>query len=158
MHNHVVGAKACRPNPALQPIAFLVGEWSTSGTHPAMPGEELPGTTSFNWGDGGAFQVMHSQTDHKDFPDGIAIFGSDNVLGKIMMCWFDERGISRLCPVETSANSVLWHHDDPAFMQRSTITCDPDGNRMTIKGEMARDGGVWTADLSQEFRRRTRIG
>lgn len=156
MDNDAVGAKACRPNPALQPLAFLIGEWSTSGTHPAMPGQELPGTTSFQWGDGGAFLVMRSQTDHKDFPDGIAIFGSDNVLGKITMCWFDERGISRLCNVEASANSVHWHHDDPDFMQRLTITRDPGGNRMTSKGEMAKDGGPWADDLSQEFRRWTR--
>lgn len=155
MDNHAVGAKACRPNPALQPLAFLIGEWSTSGTHPAMPGEKLPGTTTFEWDHCGTFLIMRSQTDHNDFPDGIAIFGSDNVLGKITMCWFDERGTSRLCPVETSANSVHWHHDDPAFMQRLTITRDPEGNRMTSEGEMARNGGLWAADLSQEFRRLT---
>lgn len=158
MANQIVGANARRPNPALQPLAFLIGEWSTSGAHPAMPGEDLPGITVFEWGDGGAYLVMRSQTDHKDFPDGIAIFGSDNVLSKITMCWFDERGISRLCEVEALANSVHWHHDDPAFMQRLTITADPSGNRMTSKGEMARDGGEWSADLSQEFVRTSSTG
>ena len=68
MDNQAVGAKTCHPNPALQFLAFMIGEWSTSGTHPAMPGEELPGTTSFQWGDDGAFLVMRSQTDHNDFP------------------------------------------------------------------------------------------
>jgi hypothetical protein len=149
--NQIVGANACRPYPALQCLAFLIGEWSTSGTHPAMPGKDLTGTTSFTWGEGGAFLIMRSQTDHEDFLDGIAIFGSDNVLGKITMSRFDECIISRLCPVEANAGSVSWHNDDPAFMQRLTITADANGNRLTSEGEMAKDGGGWAADLSQEF-------
>lgn len=154
MTEHIVGARACQPNPALQGLSFLIGEWSTFGTHPDMPDINLLGTTIFAWADGGAFLIMRSQTDHKDFPDGVAIFGSDNVLGAITMCWFDERGISRLCPVEAGDRSVHWHHDDPAFMQRLTIAADASGRRMTSKGEMARDGGEWTADLSHQFIRR----
>jgi len=149
MPQPVLGAKARRPNPALEPLAFLVGEWSTSGTHPAFPGEALPGVTSFAWAEGGAFLVMRSQTHHKDFPDGVALCGSDNALGTFTMCWFDERGISRLCPVAVGDNWVSWRHDDPAFMQRMTITADAGGDRMTSKGEMARDGAPWSDDLSQ---------
>ena len=154
MPDTIIGANARQPNPALQPLAFLLGEWATVGTHPAMPGEEFPGTTSFAWMEGGAFLVMRSQTDHKDFPDGIAIFGSDNVLGTVTMCWFDQRGISRLCLVNLGERFVGWHHDDPKFMQRVKITTDPDGRRMVSKGEMARDGEAWAEDLSQVFLRK----
>ena len=110
--------------------------------------------TTFTWAEGGAFLVMRSQTDHGDFPDGIAIFGSDDVLGTMTMCWFDERGISRICPVSIGDRVVSWRHDDPAFMQRMTITADADGGRMISKGEMAKDGGAWGADLSQVFLRK----
>jgi hypothetical protein len=154
MPETIVGAHARRPNPALQPLAFLVGDWSTSGTHPAFPGEELPGMTSFGWAEGGSYLVMRSQTDHEAFPDGIAIFSSDNVLGTIMLSWFDERGISRLCPVSVGGTSMTWHHDDPSFMQRVTITFEREGDRMVSQGEMARDGGAWGPDLSQIFVRR----
>ncbi|MBV1692370.1 hypothetical protein KRR38_33160 [Novosphingobium sp. G106] len=147
----VIGAKACRPNPALLPLEFLIGNWATIGTHPAAPGVELPGRTSFAWTENGAFLIMHSETDHKDFPDGMAIFASDNALGVITMCWFDERGISRLCGVRASERAVQWHHDDPNFMQRLTITADPNGQRMTSKGKMAQNGGDWGDDLSQVF-------
>jgi len=154
MSEPAVGAKACRPNPSLEPLAFLVGDWSTVGTHPMFPGEKLPGMTSFAWAEGGAFLIMRSQTDHKDFPDGIAIFGSDDALGTITMCWFDERGISRLCPVTAGDGWASFRHDDPAFMQRMTITADASGDRMTSKGEMAKDGAPWGDDLSQIFTRR----
>jgi hypothetical protein len=157
MTHTVIGANARRPNPALQPLAFLLGVWSTTGSHPALPGTVLPGTTSFEWAEGGAFLLMRSQTDHKSFPDGIALFGGDHVLGTLTLCWFDERGVSRICPVFCSgARSVCWHHDDPAFMQRLTIIAAPDGQRMTSKGEMAKDGGPWTDDLSQVFVRSAR--
>jgi len=151
MPGTMIGAQARRANPALQPLAFLVGDWATSGTHPAFPAETLPGKTSFAWTEGGAFLLMRSETDHADFPDGLALFSSDNVLGTIIMSWFDQRGISRLCPASVSENSVSWRHDDPDFMQRVTITADASGDRMASTGEMARDGGAWGPDLSQHF-------
>lgn len=121
--------------------------------HPAVPEADLPGWTRFDWSEGGAFLVMRSETDHKDFPDGIAIFSSDKVLGQITMSWFDQRGVSRLCPVSLGNRSVSWHHDDPDFLQRMTITADPDGQRMVSSGQMAKNGGDWEQDLSQIFLR-----
>lgn len=153
MSEEMVGSRARRLNPALASLAFLVGKWSTVGSHPAFPGEKLSGRTTFAWAENGAFLIMRSQTDHSDFPDGIAVFSSDNVLGKITMSWFDERGISRLCPASVTENSVSWHHDDPKFMQRVVLTADPDQCHMHGKGEMAEHGGKWGDDLSQEFTR-----
>ena len=149
-----VGVKAQRENPELLRLAFLIGEWSTTGTHPAAPGNVLPGVTIFEWAEGGAFLRMRSQTDHKDFPDGLAVFASDNALRTVTLCWFDERGISRLCPVTVGERTVSWRHDDPDFMQRLTITADADGHHMISKGEMKKGGEDWSGDLSQVFTRR----
>lgn len=149
-----IGASAMRPNPGLRPLSFLLGDWLTSGSHPAFPKQVLPGATSFTWDQGGAFLLMRSQTDHPAFPDGIAVFGSDSVLGAITMCWFDERGVSRLCSVSVTAREVAWHHNDPAFMQRVRMTASEDGLTIVSKGEMARGGKGWGPDLSQTFRRR----
>lgn len=152
-----IGAKAQRANPALEALSFLIGEWETTGTHPAMPEETLPGRTSFAWSEGGAFLVMRSETDQKDFPDGLAIFASDNVLDQVTLCWFDQRGVSRLCPVVVGERTLSWRHDDPDFMQRITLTADADGKRMTSRGEMAKDGAAWGPDLSQVFVRSKRM-
>ena len=153
MADVTIGESARRCNPSLDRLAFLVGEWTTIGSHPELPGQALPGRTSFDWAEGGAFLIMRSQTDHIDFPDGIAIFASDQALGSFTMCWFDERGVSRLCGVEVGARLLHWHHDNPAFMQRVSIGANADGRTMLSRGEMSTDGGPWSDDLSQEFTR-----
>lgn len=64
--------EAAKPNPALQALAALVGEWKTIGTHPLVPDITFHGRTSFGWLAGGAFLIMHSQIDEPQIPSGIA--------------------------------------------------------------------------------------
>ena len=65
-----IGHEAAIPNPALQPLSFLIGEWSTEGSHAQLPGKTLHGRTSFRWSDGGAFLVMRSEIDEPEIPSG----------------------------------------------------------------------------------------
>ena len=146
-----VGARARIPNPALAPLAFLIGDWRTTGTHPMVPGKKLPGRTSFAWHEGGAFIVMRSQVDEPRFPDGIALIGSDDSGGKLAMIYFDERGTSRIMEVIAEVDRVTWRHDDPKFAQSLTISVE--GDRLVSEGRMSQDGGPWTEDLSQAFER-----
>jgi hypothetical protein len=57
-HSTPIGSDAHRPNPALEPLAPLVGTWRTTGTHPFFPGVVFHGRTSFAWREGGAFLLM----------------------------------------------------------------------------------------------------
>jgi hypothetical protein len=147
----VPGARALIPNPALEPLRFLVGDWRTEGTHPMLPGETLSGRTSFSWHEGGAFLIMRSQVDRPKFPDGVAIIGSDGVSGKFAMIYFDERGVSRLLDVTVGDRTVTWRHDDPEFAQSLTIAAE--GDRLVSTGGMSKKGGEWEDDLSQVFTR-----
>ena len=145
------GGRALIPNPALAPLGFLVGEWRTAGTHPLVPGETLNGRTSFAWHEGGAFVIMRSQVDHPQFPDGVAIIGSDGASGKLTMVYFDEREVSRILDVTAANGSVTWRHEDPEFTQSLTIASE--GDTLVSKGRMSKKGGVWEDDLSQVFTR-----
>jgi hypothetical protein len=147
-----VGAKALIPNPALKPLEFLIGEWRTTGSHPAVPDKALRGRTSFAWHEGGAFLVMRTQVDESQFPDGIAIIGS-GVAGNFVMLYFDERGISRLFDVTVGDRTVTWRRDDPDFAQSATITAEDGGDRLVSKGRMSKQGGAWVDDLSQTYER-----
>jgi len=145
------GAKACRPNPALQPFEPLIGEWQTTGSHPYFSDTELHGRVTCEWIEGGAFLLMRSEIDHPKFPDGIEIFGSDDEAGTYYMLHFDERGISRKYDVAISGNQLTWQRNDAHLSQRLTITMDHD--QLVSSGEMCRDGGEWEKDLSLTYKR-----
>jgi hypothetical protein len=144
-----IGAKAQIPNPALELFEPLIGEWRTTGTHPYFPDANLQGHVVFEWIEGGAFVMTRSQIDHASFPDGIAIFGSDDDAGTYYQIYFDERGISRKYDVTIADHQIKWRRDDAHFSQRFTLDIGKD--KMVSSGEMSRDGGDWEKDLSLTY-------
>lgn len=149
----IVGGEALKPNPALKPFEVLVGEWKTEGSHPYFPGTVLHGRTSFEWIEGGAFLLERSELDNPEFPNGVAIFGSDDEAKKYHMIYFDSRGISRLYKCSIKDNVLTWQRDEAGFAQRMALTVSSDGNKMVGKGEMRRDGKTWEGDLSLTYTR-----
>ena len=149
-----IGIKAKIPNPALSPLSKIVGDWSTTGTHPMVRNTTVHGRASFAWQDGGAFLVWRSELDDQRFPNGIAIFGSDDMAGTVFISYFDERSISRKYDVTIMADGFTMHRDDPKLAQRMTFKLEPSGQRMTCEGKMSRDGGHWEDDLSLILERR----
>ncbi|QDZ13106.1 hypothetical protein [Devosia ginsengisoli] len=148
-----IGAKANIANPQLKFFERIIGQWRTTGTHPAMPGVTLHGRISFAWQDGGAFVVWRSEVDDLRFPDGIAIIGSDDAAGTLFISYFDERGVSRKYDVTLGENGFAMQRMDPKFSQRMTFAIEPHGARMVSTGEMSREGAGWEPDLSQTFER-----
>jgi hypothetical protein len=147
--------EAAKPNPRLQMLGILVGNWSTTGTHPQVPGTTFHGRTSFAWIEGGAFLVMHSQIDEPEIPSGIAIFGTDDTSGECSMLYFDERGVSRRYEVSLADNVWKWWRNAPGFSQRFTAQISPDGRTITGRGELSKDGKNWEGDLALTY---TRMG
>ena len=145
-----IGNEASIPNPALQSFRALVGEWQTIGSHPYVPDTIFHGCTTFDWLEGGAFLIMHSEIDEPDIPSGIAIFGSDDTAKKYFMLYFDERSISRKYNVTMTGSQLTWWRDDPSFSQRFTIAIEANGN-MIGKGEMSQDGTTWEKDLALTY-------
>jgi hypothetical protein len=143
------------PNPALEPLGILVGEWDTTGSHPLMPGAALHGHVVFEWIEGGAFLRMYSEVDHPKFPTGVAIFGSDADNGGISMLYFDDRKVSRICSASIDGRVWKWWRDDPSFSQRFVVEISEDGSTMNSKGEMRRNGKSWEGDLELSY---TRVG
>ena|SRR5690349_3481134 len=135
-------------------VAFgpLLGEWTTSGTHPYLPGRSLRGRVSFQRVEDGAFVRMRSTSAEREIPSGVAIFGTDDAEGAGTMLYFDERGVSRRYVFEFREGKLSWWRDDPAFRQRFTISVQP-GGRLSGKGEMSREGAPWEGDLDLEYQR-----
>ena len=148
-----IGSEALIPNPALEPLGFLVGTWRTQGWHPMVPGTTFHGRTSFAWHQGGAFLIMHSEIDEAEIPSGVAIFASDDLNRRLLMSYFDERGVSRLYEVEAGDRRVTWRRDNPKLSQTMTLIADPSGDRLEGQGRMAEDGGAWKDDLQLTYER-----
>ncbi|MBV9231663.1 MAG: hypothetical protein JOZ18_20305 [Chloroflexi bacterium] len=145
--------EAAIPNPALKPLSVLVGEWDTVGAHPLIPDTILHGHTSFEWLEGGAFLIMHSEIEEPGIPSGIAIFGSDDSTGEYFMLYFDERGVSRKYEVTLDDNGWKWWRNTPGFSQRSTLTLQDGGHTIIWKGELSKDGSSWEKDLELTYKR-----
>ena len=145
--------EAAKPNAALQPLNVLVGTWNTSGTHPLVPGVTFHGRTSFDWLEGGAFLIMHSEIDEPQIPSGIAIFGTDDTTGECSMLYFDERGVSRRYEVSIKDNVWKWWRNTPEFSQRFAGTIAADDRTIDGRGELSRDGTNWEGDLQLKYTR-----
>jgi hypothetical protein len=145
--------KAEKNNPALEPFKALLGEWNTAGRHPYVPDKTLHGTAVFEWIEEGAFLMMRSHIEDERFPDGVAIFGSDDGMGKFFMLYFDERGVSRKYDVRIEGKELQWWRDDPKFSQRTVLTIADDGKSIAGRGEMNKDGKGWEPDLQLTYSR-----
>lgn len=143
-------------NPQLQPLAFLVGEWITQGTHPLAPGRTFHGRTRVEWLEAGAFLIARMHIDEPEIPDGVAIFGTDDDhpdAGR--MLYFDVRSVSREYAWSISGNVWIWSRIEPAFSQRMRLVVADDHRTMVSTGEMSRGGASWEPDLQLAY---TRVG
>lgn len=145
--------EASIPNSALKPFGVLVGKWKTVGAHPGLPGTTLHGHTLFEWIEGGAFLIMHSEIQEPGVPSGVAVFGSDDSTGEYFMLYFDERGVSRKYEVTLRDNTWKWWRNTTGFSQRFTGTLADDGRTIVGKGELSKDGATWEKDLDLTYTR-----
>ena len=146
--------KAAIPNPALEPLSVLVGEWDTIGTHRLIPNTTLHGHTSFSWFEGGAFLMMRSEIEEKvGIPSGVAIFGSDDVAEAYFMLYFDERGVSRKFEVALRDNVVKFWRNAPGFSQQFTGTITAKGETIIGIWELSEDDSTWKRDLELTYTR-----
>ncbi|MBA3789367.1 hypothetical protein H0X32_03150 [Patescibacteria group bacterium] len=140
------------PNNALKVFEPVIGVWDTVGTHP-MVDSPLHGRASFEWHESGAFIIQHTSIEDSRFPDGVAIFASDDALGIHSMVYFDERGVSRIHQVRMDGNVLRWWRDAPGFSQRYSLTISEDQQSMVGKGELSKDGVTWEKDLDLNYTR-----
>ena len=137
--------------PELEPFDGLVGAWDSTATHPSLPGVEVPGTSSFEWLEGGHYLIGRSRNEHADFPDSLLVIGADG--DGLVMHYYDSRGVERV--YGTSLRDGVWRlwRDDPDFAQRFVGTFGNGGSTITGLWEVAEDGGQWADDLAITYRR-----
>jgi len=138
-------------NPALAPLDRTVGAWTVTGSHPHLPGRTLRGRVTFERIEGGAFIRMCSKMEDPEFPEGIAIFGTDGDEQTCTMLYFDERGVGRRYDVTFHEDGFTWSRDSAKFAQRFRVTIAKDGRTMESEGMMKKEGAGWEPDLRLSY-------
>lgn len=139
----------------------LVGRWTTEGTHPAVPGTVISGSSQVEWLEGERFLIYRTQYEHADFPDAISIIGDTDGLH---MHYFDSRGVHRLFELTVADDGwaiVMDRHsharsfasNDAPFSQRMTYTFEHADQEMSVKGRLSYDDVNWDDDLEITYRR-----
>ena len=141
-------------NPRLQTLAVLIGECTTVGAHPMVPGKAFHGRVMFTWLESGAFLLFQSHIDASEIPDGVAILGTDDATPNAgAMLYFDVRNVSREYRWTISGNVWTWSRNEPGFSQRMVLTIAEDGQSIEAKGQMSQNGQPWEPDLQLTYSR-----
>lgn len=129
----------------------LVGSWTTEGAHPLLRGAQIRGKATFEWLDGERFLIGRSHCDHPQIPDAITVTGVTD--DRLSMHYFDSRGVQRIYSVRMTPSTWRFWRDGPDFSQRFTGEFSADGNTITGRGQLCRDGTTWDDDLALTYRR-----
>jgi hypothetical protein len=141
------GQQPPAPNPSIERLAALVGEWRTDINMPLDPPIVTSGRTTCEWSEDGSFLIVRGSVEHPDFPSLTAILGGDDETERYSMLYFDSRGISRL--YEMSLSTEVWKlwREAPELSQRFIGKFSEDGNTMVGAWERSSDGAHWEYDF-----------
>ena len=137
-------------DPVLELFDALIGTWATEASHPSVDAV-VPGTTTFEWLEGGHFIVQRSRSEHESFPDGISVIGAPESGHGLVMEYFDSRGVRRTYGVALDDDILRIWRDEPGFDQRFVAPL----GQPSFEGQwqLARTPGDWQDDLKLSFRR-----
>jgi hypothetical protein len=143
-------------NPALERLDVFIGGWNieiTSMSFRTDPSAVDRGRTFFDWLEGGAFLIQHSEISATDFPRSIAVIGPDDTAETYSMLYFDSRGVSRIYRMTFHGGIWTLWRDSPDFSQRFHGTFSEDHNMITARWEKSSDGSHWEHDFDITYKR-----
>lgn len=146
-------------NPVLRRLDALVGEWEMQSTVGGQPVGR--GRTAFEWLEGGAFLVQHSDGEPTDLAPGewvanspfplVTIIGLDDSAERFCVLYADSRGVFRV--YQMSLSDGLWKmwREAPGFFQRFTGTFSDDASTISGRWEASNDGSNWETDFNLTY-------
>lgn len=141
-----------QPTSSLKQFDILVGEWNMAGTHPQLPAA-VRGHSSFEWLVEGALLAWHFDWEPGGVPSALSVIGHDDTVEPCYMLYADERGVARIYQMSLEGSVWKMWRDTPGFSQRMTGTFSEDGNTITCRGALSRDGSHWEQDLDVTYTR-----
>ena len=106
---------------ALEPFDSLLGTWATEATHPAFD-VVVTGTVTFQLLTGDHFLLVRTSNEHESFPDSLGVIGITEAGDRLVMEYFDSRGVRRTYGVSLEHGVLRFWRDAPQFDQRFSAT------------------------------------
>lgn len=153
----MTNSSAGRPPPpsvSLKQFNMFVGDWKTVGTHSAFPGA-VYGHSSFQWLSEAALLVWHFDWERPGPPSAVSVIGHDDAVESCSMLYSDERGVARIYQMSLEGGVWKMWRDSAGFSQRMTGVLSDNGNTITVRGELSRDGSIWEKDLDVTYTRQS---
>ena len=137
-------------DPVLKSFDQLLGTWATEATHPAFDAV-VAGTVTFELLEGDHFLLVRSSNQHESFPDFLGVIGAAETGDRLVMEYFDSRGVRRTYGVSLDDGVLRFWRDGPPFDQRFSATLGR--NSFEGKWQLAETSGDWQDDLKVIYRR-----
>ncbi len=138
------------PNPTLDSLAVLVGDWNMELSNAAFlpnPSDTANGAVSFEWMEEGAFLVMRMGNKASGPLEAVWLIGRDESLPDYKVLYFDSRKVSRIYAMSFADGVWKMWRDAPGFSQRFQGTVSADGNTIAGYWEKSFDGSKWEHDF-----------
>ena len=138
-----------KSNPVLLRLSAFVGEWQWEASVGGQPIGRGP--TVFEWLEGGAFLVEHSDAERAEFPRATTIISGDASTETYCMLQVDSRGVARIYQMSLSDGVWKLWRDAPGFSQRFTGTFSGDGRTISGRWERSTNGSQWEHDFDLTY-------
>ncbi len=142
------------PNPALQSLAFLVGEWEMALSNAAFlprPTDIVTGSVAFEWVLDGAFLIMYMGDRPPGTPNATWLFGRDDSTAAYTVLYSDARGVSRVYSMTYLQRVWKMWRDAPGFSQRFEGAVSEDGRTIVAHWQKSPDGVTWEHDFDVTY-------
>ena len=149
-------SQTAEPNPALQDLQFLVGDWAMTLSNAAFlasPSDTVKGHVTLEWRENGAFLVMYMGDKPPGVPDATWLFGRDDSRPEYTVLYYDTRRVSRVYQMSFSEGVWKMWRESPGFSQRYEAKVGADGNTITARWEKSFDGTTWEHDFNVNYSR-----
>jgi len=141
-----------KPSVQLKKLNFLIGKWHTQGEilqGATVSSKIIRGMDTYEWVSGGFF-ILHRVDVFmgNEKTEAIEIIGYDQDRKSYFMKSFDNQGASITMYAVPDKPGVLKFGDDK---MRSILIANKNGNSMTAKWELSKNGKTWKPWMNIQF-------
>ena len=142
---------------ALEDLELLVGDWEMEVTFPGA--SPMGGArTSFEWMPGELLLLQRWEIPVPEAPDGLAVYGWDELRGSLLQHYFDTRGVVRVYEMALEGGSwtLARTKEDFSplnFSQRFMGIFIEDGKTIEGTWEIAHDHSTYEKDFDVVYRK-----